>query len=450
MPFPILIGLITAVFVLTVVLMFILLRRRTGGEGKIKNKDRDSILREANKRLAQNPKDPEALMSLADLNYSEEQWEKALKAYSVLLNMAASNPDIDQFDVTLKHGLSAFKSKNYEEAYKSLVVARSQRQDVFEVNYNLGVLEYKRKNYEKALQLLRAASEQQPDHPETQRYLGVCSYRLKRYKEALAYLRPVLDVFPEDKEILFIMGQCNFELGQNDQALRIFTHLRPDPAIGPHAALLAGSIHYKQHQYENAQMDFEIGLRHEKVRPEIKLELHYRLAGAYSAAQSIGKAIPHLQAIYDINPDYKDVASQLSRSRELNSNQNLQTYLIAPTSEFVSLCRRMATNFFQRSRTKITDISVQKSEYADVLTDVETAKWEDTVLFRFVRTTGVVGELLIRDFQSRIKDVRAGRGFCICAGKFSEEAMRFVEARLIDLIDKEELAKLLKKIELKA
>ena len=41
-------------------------------------------------------------------------------------------------------------------------------------------------------------------------------------------------------------------------------------------------------------------------------------------------------------------------------------------------------------------------------------------------------------------------GFCICAGKFSEEAMRFVEARLIDLIDKEELAKLLKKIELKA
>lgn len=440
--------LIVAVVGLFAVFLIMSLRRRAqGDDSKPKNRDKDTIIREANRRLSQNPKDPDALRSLADLYYGEGDWEKALKTYSVLLNLAPTHDEIDQFEVNLRHGLSAFQAKNYEEAYKSLVVARTMKQEVFEINHNLGVLEYKRKNYEKAGQLLRAAVEQQPEHAESLRYLGVCNYRLKRYKEAVAYLRRVLDVFPEDKEILFIMGQCNFELGQNDQALRIFTHLRADPTIGPHAALLAGSIHIKQHSYDAAQTDFEIGLRHQNIRPDILLELHYRLAAAYTHTQDIARAIPHLQQIQDINPGYKDVSTQLARNRELNSNKNLQTFLIAPTSDFVSLCRRIAAGFFDHSRTKITDISVRKSEYTDVLTEVETAKWQDTVLFRFVRTTGTIGELLIRDLQSRIKDVRAGRGFCISAGAFSDEAKRFVEARLIDLIDKEDLPKLLKKLQ---
>ena len=52
----------------------------------------------------------------------------------------------------------------------------------------------------------------------------------------------------------------------------------------------------------------------------------------------------------------------------------------------------------------------------------------------------------MRDLYARIKDVHAGRGFCVSAGTYTEEAMEFVEARLIDLIDKDELEKLFKRI----
>ncbi|MFW5801824.1 MAG: restriction endonuclease, partial [Spirochaeta sp.] len=113
-------------------------------------------------------------------------------------------------------------------------------------------------------------------------------------------------------------------------------------------------------------------------------------------------------------------------------------------SEFVTLCRKLTSTYFPQSQTKITDISVQKSEYTDILAEIETSKWMDVILFRFIRSTGQVGEFMLRDFHGRIKELKAGRGLCFTAGQFTEGAEAFVEARLIDLISKDELLKRLR------
>ncbi len=440
--------LVALVFVLLLVALFLLSSggaRESKKKRKHKDKDRDSIIREANKQLAQNPKDHEALRSLADLYYSEESWEKAIKTYGLLVSQCATNDEIDEYEVTLRYGLSALQLQNYAEAYKSLVVARSLNGDTFEVNFNLGFLEYKRKNFEKALAMLRKAHDTKPDHIPTQRYLAHALYRLKKYREAAALLKRVLEFEPEDRESLFSLATCHYELGSSDQAARIFSHLRPDPALGPRAALMAGVVHLKAGQNEQAQMDFELGLRHENIQPDVLLELKYRLSVAYTQQQKVDRALPLLQEIHDLNPEYKDVKKRLAKHKELTRDQRLQTFLIAPTSDFVGLCRKVVINFYPNSRTKITDITVHQNEYADILAEAETAKWEDVILFRFIRTSGQIGELMVRDFHSRIKDLRAGRGFCIAAGEFTDGAAQFVEARLIDLIDKEGIAHVLRK-----
>jgi hypothetical protein len=137
------------------------------------------------------------------------------------------------------------------------------------------------------------------------------------------------------------------------------------------------------------------------------------------------------------------VADQIRKYQELNANKNLKVYLLSPPSDFVSLCRKLCGKVFPRAKIKITDVSVNKNEYADILSEVHTSKWEDLVLFRFMRTTGQTGELILRDLYTRIKEVKAGRGFCFSGGAFTEEAVQFVEARLIDLVDKKELVKIL-------
>jgi len=453
MPFAVAIAILIFVIAFLALAYRLVVMRGTKGRRSAKQqktpqrKDRNTVLKEANKQLASNPRDHHALQSIAELYYDEQTWEKAMKTYGILMNLSASNPDIDECLVTTRFGLAALQLKQYDEAYKAFMVARTIDDQKFDVNYNLGYLEYRRGNMERSVQLLRIAHESQPEDLPVRRYLGRALHKLQKYKESVRYLREVADLAPDDKESLFFLAQSYHQLGQNEQALMIFNHLRPDPVIGPHAALFSGMLRMSKREMDRATMDFELGLRHEKIRDDVALELRYRLADAYIKQQEIGKALARLLEIHKINPGYKDVAAQIAQTKELHSNRHLQIYLISPTSEFISLCRRMVMTFYKNAKVKILDIQVQKNEYSDILTEVETAQWEDIILFRFVRGTGQIGELLVRELNTRLKETRAGRGYCICAGTYSETATHFVEARLIDLLDKDKLLEIFNRLD---
>lgn len=409
--------------------------------GTTKVKDRATTLRDATRKLASNPKDPDALMALADIYFSDNDFDKASKTYGILSAMTTSNPDLDAYLINLRSGLCYLKAGQTEEAYKSLLIAKAVRGEPFEVNFNLGVIEYQKKAYEKAVAYLRAASVVSPDHGGTMKHLGQSLYRMKSYKDAVIYLRKAMDTEPNDKECLFFLAQTYYELGQGENAVQIFTHLRPDPDVGPQAALFAGTIHYNARQYDKAIEDLEIGVRHQKVAPEVVLEMKYRLANAYTQAQNMEAALRQYKDIRNLNPSYRDVAEQIRRLSEFNSNKNLQVYMMAPTSEFVTLCRSLTGTFFPKASIKIVDVTVEKNDYADITAEVSTSKWDDTIVFRFLRSSGMVGELFLRDMQVRLKEMHAGRGFCVTAGTFTPTAKQFVEARLIDLIEKEALLK---------
>jgi tetratricopeptide (TPR) repeat protein len=433
---------------LIIILAIFILGRLKGSLGK-RNRGQDALLRDANKRLAQNPRDPEALLILGGVYYREEAWEKAYKTYELLIELAPSNQVINEFEVNLRNAVAALKLGLTDAAYRGLAVARSIRQDNFEVNYNLGYLEFQKKNYEKAIQLLQQARSQDPEHAPTLRYLGHSLFRIKKYKEAMAFIRKAMDIAPDDKESLYTLAECYYEANQTDQALRIFGHLRPDPVMGPNASLFSGTINANQHQYEKAIEDFEIGLKHTNIKPDVALELKYRLATTYLKENEMPKALGLLREVQAENSNYKDVAQLIARYQELNANKNLQIFLMAPSADFIALCRKLVLNYYQRAKIKITNISVNKNEWADLLAEVDTPKWSDVVMFRFIRTQGSVGELVVRDFHSHLKEVKAGKGICITVGSYSEEAKRYTEARLIDLIEKDRLNAMLNSVDAK-
>jgi tetratricopeptide (TPR) repeat protein len=453
-------GLLPLVVIVVVVLVFAIVlivafsARRgevsVGGKKHIRAKDKAQVLKEANRRLASNPKDLEALAALGSMAWDEQDWERACKAYEALAEAGAGNPDVDEFAANARYGIAALRLSRTEDAYRGLMVARTIKQDDFDVDYNLGVLEFQKRAFEKAVVLLKQAAAAQPENALALRYLGNAYFKLKAYKEALGALRKAIDFEPDDKESLFAAAECYYELGNLEQALKIFTHLRADPVLGPSASLFAGTVHLNQRLFERAVDDFEIGLRHQNARLETVVELKYRLAAASLKMQDIGKAVSLLNEIQASYPNFKDVPALLVKYRELNSNRNLQTFLLGSTSDFVTLCRKIALLYFPKAKVKITDISVQGNDWADILAEIETSKWSDLILFRFIRSQGTVGELAVRDFHARVKDLKAGKGYCITAGVFSEEAKRFVEARLIDLIEKQTLMQTLNSIDARA
>lgn len=441
MELPLLIAIIGTGILLLVLVTVVFFRGSQSGTAK--GKDSQTIIRTANRILAQNPKDAAALSTVGDVYFAGQNWEKAATVYSKLADLVATNPELDEGLILMRHGLASMQLKRYQDAYKSLLLASRERKDVFEINFNLGQLEMKRKNYERAAALLKSAHDSRPEHIPTMRFLGQALFRVKRFSDAIALLRKVAQAEPDDKESVFYLGQANYELGQLDHAAKIFSQLRADPTYGPRAALIAGSLHLKNRMYNDAELDFQIGLKHETVPPDVMLELKYRLAATYTRMQDVDKALSVLGEIYQMNPGYKDVPQQIERGRELAGNKNLQTYLMGAASEFVALCRRIVTGYFKDSQAKITDISVNRGESADFLAEIRTPNWEDIALFRFMRTTGQTGELVVRDLQSRMKDLHAGRGFCLSAGTFSEGAQAYVEARFIDLVDKDGFLKIL-------
>jgi len=364
-----------------------------------------------------------------------------MKTYGLLQELCATDKELDELTINIRFALAAMKMKNYNAAYKSFLFARSMKEDVFEINYNLGYLEYLKKNYEKAAGYLSQARILIADHQLTLKYLGLSLSKINRHPEAAKMLKQAVDLDPADKETLFILGQTYYNLSRNDLAQKIFSHLRGDPIMGPKAAIYAGTLNSNMKNLDSAIMDYEIGLRHENIPADVKQELKYRLALIYLKTQQIPEALSQLKDLKVLNPKYKDVETLIQKYSEMNTNKNLQIFLMAETSEFASICRRLASSMFPKAKVKIVNISVQKNEHADILAEISTVKWEDVVLFRFVRTTGVVGELVLRDLYSKLKEVKAGRGFCLTAGTFSESAKQFVEARLIDLVEKKDLNK---------
>ena len=417
------------------------------GKKRVKTKSNPALQKDANRKLTQNPKDAGALSTLAEIYFGEEKFDKALRTYEILIDLCATQKEIDEFDVTLKYALSAMELKRFTEAFKALMICRGMKQDIFEVDYNLGYLFFRQKSYEKSASLLLKARKTNSEHYLCTRYLGHSLFQINKIKEASLLLRKTIDMEPNDKESLFVLAQAYNTLGQQEQALRIFTHLRPDPVMGPNATLFAGKINLKLNREDKAIMDFEIGLRHEAISKDVRTELQYNLALTYIKKQDLGKALGQLKELNSKVKGYKDVITLINRYDELNKNRNLQTYLIGPTSDFVTLCRKLSATFYPQATVKVIDISVQKGQYSDILTEVNTKKWDDTVLFRYIRSTGQVGEFILRDLYSKTKEVKAGRGFCVTAGDFTEGAHRFVEARLIDLIDKKQLMEKMERLE---
>ena len=440
---PILVG-ITGLGVVIFIVMMVLTGSKSG-EGRFKfTASRDSIIKNANKKLSQDPNDPDALTAMGDLYFRESDWQHAHKTYSALIENGHGG---NNFDINFRHGLSALKLGLIDEAYTSLNAARIMNQSNFEVNYNLGVLEFQRKNYEKAIAILNQARIQDPEHAPTLRTLGHSFFRIKKNKEAMTYIRKAIEIAPNDKESLFTLGECYQEANQTDQALRVFGHLRGDPAMGANACLTCGTIEAEARQYEKAIQNYELGLKHQNIKTDVKFELMYRAASVYLKMNEIGKALVLLRDLQTENPNYKDVAPLITKYQELNTNKNLQIFLMAPQGDFVALCRKIVMGYFNRAKIKITNITVNKNEWADILAEVDTAKWSDLIMFRFIRTQGAIGELIVRDFHSHYKEVKASKGICITVGTFSDEAKRYTEARLIDLIEKDRFSALLNAVD---
>jgi len=412
---------------------------------RIQKKGKSAILKEAEKKLAHDPHNVTALEMIGDIYYNEKNWEKVKQVYKTLYDIAAAHPEVDIIKSTLRMGIAAYYLEKYDEASNTLMYCIKKAPENLDVNMYLGKSLYKLGAYDKAIYCFKKAKILQPENNEINELLGVSLFKFQKFRDCLPFLKRVLDENPSNKEILFDMAVAMTECGMGDKALKVFSHLRPDPDFGAQSCLEAGKMHERVKDFASAVKDYEIAMKLQNVPEQILLQIKYRLANTYIAMNDISKALTYLRQIQSAKPQYKDVDTLVARYSELNQNKNLQTYLLSGTSDFVALCRKFISTYYKEAFVKVEDVQVA-SESVEIICDVETNKWEAKQIFRFYRTQNVIGDINVRDFHGKLRDAKCDTGICITMGSFSESAHKYTDGRPIDLIEKDELVKILKRI----
>ncbi len=413
-------GVVTIAFLAALLTLF-MGKGKTDGKKKTKSKTTAQIVKEANKKLAKNPHDPAGLVPLGNVYFTSQIWDKAYNIYSELSKLDTNNEFIDIGTCYLRLGICGLQLEKLPEATQALLVAYKLNSTNFETNFYLGKTMFELGKFDKAVPLLRKANLANPEATGVNFLLAQSLYKGKKYKESCPFYKKALDEDPANKEALFNMADAMFQEGKGDKVLKIFLHLRADPTYGAKSCLRAGLFHTKVGQIENAIQDYEIGLKHENIASDIRTEIRYNLAQCCFDKKMIARGLELLKQIRSEYQNYKDVNSLINRYQELSQNSNLQIYVSSNSSDFVDLCRKIILAKYSNSNVKILNIVVE-ALYADILSKVYTTSWEDTILFRFFRTTGTTGEVYIREFHEHMSDVNAERGFCISAGLFSDES----------------------------
>ena len=412
---------------------------------KIQKKGKSAILKDAEKELAHDPHNVSALETIGDIYYSEKNWEKVWGVYKTLYDISSAHPEVDIAKATLRMGAAAYGLDKNDDAVSALMLCIKKDPNNFDCNLYLGKALMKANAFDKAVYCFKKAKAIQPENNEINMLLGTALFKNQKYRDSLPYLKRVLDENPGNKEILFEMAVAMTECGMGDKALKVFMHLRPDPEFGPQACLEAGKMHERVKDFASAVKDYEISMRLPNVPEQIMLQIKYRLANTCIAMNDISKALTYLRQIQAAKQGYKDVDALIARYAELNQNKNLQTYLMAGTSDFVALCRKFISAYYKDSFVKVEDVQVA-SESVEIICEIETPKWEARQMFRFYRTQNVIGDINVRDFHSKIRDTKCDNGVCISMGGFSESAHKYIDGRPVDLIEKDELVKILKRI----
>ena len=91
--------------------------------GRIQKKGKSAILKEAEKKLARNPRDITALRELGNIYFEDKNWEKAYGVYKTLFEIAASNPEVNVAEASLRMGIAANKLGRFDDSLSALMLS---------------------------------------------------------------------------------------------------------------------------------------------------------------------------------------------------------------------------------------------------------------------------------------------------------------------------------------
>ncbi len=335
-----------------------------------------------------------------------------------------------------------------EESLKEVLVLITLKPTNPDYYYRAGMLFEKRNKAEKALNYYRKAIELQPRHSNAHYRLGYILLRGKKTVEAKAELDSAVRINPENWDAYFYLGRLQKENHDYTSALMSLEKAQKNPDMKTKALVERGICYMQMSQFDQASSELERAVKLVKDPSSTEaLYGRYFLAMCYEKTRSIDRAIEHWEYIYSRKPAFRDVAEKLSQYQDLRTDDKMKDYMTANMDEFYQICQGI-TNQMNLSVNNIEDIP----NGCQVIATDNDNRWRNAKkmpkLIRFLRVPEIINESSVRTMHEEMKTLSINRGMMISSSNFSRKAYDFVESRPIDLINKEKLQEMLKKVEI--
>lgn len=413
---------------------------------------------ELRKILKLKPDDQVTRKKLVDVLFEIQMYLPAIRECMLLVDASASNKEVDELTYTRKIGEGYFLLKNYVEAKKYFLIAKKISNIDFLSNFYLGKIEYENENYEKALLYLNEAVKADPENLESLRLKGVAAFLHGSYRESILAMTKVAAANSSDQEVLYYLGMGLFRVNKFPDAVKVFNQIRTVPQYKIEVEYCLATIYKKSGEHGRAieilnELLKSVETDHALKIPEKKLlDIYYLQGECFANLHDTSKALHSFQECAKIHSSYRDVQQRIELYSQLTTNVLLERFLVGSVNDYTSLCKMFVKYYIMKfshikGNIKFFSAEINLKGEMEIRAEVSSSKFVIVVYFIFFRSNSTIGDFTVRNIYNMLKDEKIDKGVCVTAGNFSETAMNYIESRMLETVDKNQLAEILKGME---
>ncbi len=366
--------------------------------------------------------------------FAEEETKKiiALKKYT---------EEIDEIKVRKLLADIYYHENKLDDSLKEYILVNQKEPDDIEVLFELGHINIKRESYRDAVVCFEKYTKNNPGNDIAFYYLGFAYYKMGSIELAEQNFVKSISLNNALPESHYYLGDIFFKNQDYDKALTEFESALASKELKIDAEISIGRCFYTKNFFKQAIPHLKNGLTKTIEDNDEKCEILFILADCLVKIGEIEDALSYYEKIIPLDPKYKDVAKKIDYYKDISGSDLLGSLLKADDTSFIEIGKEIVGNM----HLNINEYDLSKNGILDIIAYDHSAKISESCLVEIIRFESSIGELTLREMNSKMQDMQINRGICIASGIFTPEAINYTSSRSIQLYDKTELIKILKK-----
>ena len=415
-------------------------------EKLIESGNTKAAIRYAKAVLARNERSPDAHWYLGECYLAEDRSDLAAVEYKYITNYGKYTNAATEKKVRSRLAHTYLKLEQLDESQKEFILLSKLDPGNYENYYNIAKL-FEQRNYsDSALTNYKKVIAINPQHSDSHMRMGIIYLKKQQMNEAKKAFLTSLKHDPQNLACYFHLGRISKISGNISSALGHFEKSQRDPDLRQRALLEISNIYITKGDRTRAIAELERAIKLGTENVPVVLALRYLLAQCRETNKELILAVEQWEKIYAVSPKFKDVAEKLAVYSDLRTDDKLKDFLTASQTGFQNYC----TELVQSMGLAIQDVFLRNQDVVEVFALESQSKWRNAKkspsIVKVFRSIEPISYDDIRVLYDQMRKINAIRSIVITASKFSRAAVEFAQIRPIDLIDKEELTKMLKKI----